>query len=215
LLPEGEASITRQGIRFEERYYTCDLALKEQWFVRAKERGAEKVLVSYDPRNVSRIYLRLDGGARLETCHLINPSDAFQNRDWYEVADELELRKQLNEASQTRKQGSQSEFHAQTDLIIKTAKKKALEVQENQSDRARLTGIRENRKNEREGERLNTSWLLGAGEPFDQQGILATPAQTETPTNHAPQNGETDYVPPSQPIDKLRKLRAKRLKNEK
>jgi hypothetical protein len=217
LLPEREASITHRGIRFEGRYYTCDLALNEQWFIGAKESGTKQVRVSHDPRNVSHIYLKLGNGRRIETCHLINPHGAFSGRDWYEVADELELRKQAQEASQTRKQHSQAEHHAQINVIIAEANKKTQEARSEvvQSDRALITGIRDNRRLEREVERINATWELGNAISSDQQSSTHIAVNTEQTTDQALLDRSTGYVPPPQPIAKLRKLRERRLPNGK
>ena len=38
LLRTTEASVTYRGIRFEGLFYSCDLALKEQWFIRSRKR---------------------------------------------------------------------------------------------------------------------------------------------------------------------------------
>jgi putative transposase len=217
LLPEGQASVTSQGIRFENRYYTCERALEEQWFVRARERGVGKILITHDPRNVSRIYFRSESSAGLETCYLINEGNAFHNRDWYEVADEVELRGQMQEAAQSRKQQSKAEYHARTELIIATAKKKTQEVRVEQSNRARVMGIRDNRQVERETERMNTAWLLGnkdsTDQSNDQSNVPTLTGEVEASPDQPQQNASNGYVPPAQPIDKLRKLRERKLQD--
>lgn len=40
LLPSESASVTRNGIYFKKLHYTCELALQEQWFVKARNSGA-------------------------------------------------------------------------------------------------------------------------------------------------------------------------------
>ncbi|MGH9851051.1 MAG: Mu transposase C-terminal domain-containing protein [Blastocatellia bacterium] len=104
LLPRKQAAITPQGIRFEpELYYTCELALREGWFARTGRRGASKIEVAYDPRSVDLIYLCLEGGRRLEVCHLTAASaKAFCGRDWHEVIDYSALEAQAKDAARTR-----------------------------------------------------------------------------------------------------------------
>src|SRR5690606_1372409 len=36
LLIQGEATVTASGIQFKGMHYGCDLAMKEQWFVKAR-----------------------------------------------------------------------------------------------------------------------------------------------------------------------------------
>lgn len=49
-LATGEAWVTPAGILFRDRYYSCRLALKEQWFARAQTAGLWPLAVLYDPK---------------------------------------------------------------------------------------------------------------------------------------------------------------------
>jgi hypothetical protein len=207
LLPEVEASVTQKGIYFANLYYTCDLAQQEQWFVRAGEKGNWKIRVAHDPRTRSRIYIRLDGGKRMETCYLLEADRTFRERDWYEAADEFELRKQRKETTQTRKQRSRSEFHASTNHVIELAKKLTNETRANMSDRTRVMGIRENRKLEREAECQANAWELGGEAP----AISTGDEQLKQVVGDSSARSKVAYVPPPQPTDKLRKMRERRM----
>lgn len=191
LLPEGEASVTQTGIYFAGLHYSCELADREQWFDRAGEKGSWKIRVAHDPRTRSRIYLRLDNGKRMETCHLLAKDDTFLDRDWYETQDEFERRAQKKAGAQTRHQRSRAEFHAATNEVVSQAENKNKEEGLEISDRARVSGIRTHRKDERDREREANAWELGS----DPKRV----SDTKLPT--------TGYVPPPQPTDKLRKMR--------
>ena len=121
LLPEAEASVTQTGISFANLKYSSELAQREQWFERAGEKGSWKIRVAHDPRTRNRIYLRLDGGKRIETCHLLPADKTFLDRNWYETMEEFELRKQKNEASRTRHHQSRARFHAATNQVVTAA----------------------------------------------------------------------------------------------
>ena len=56
LMPVADAIVTVHGIVFEGRYYDCAMALRENWFTRARD-GRFKVEVSYDKRDVDRIFV--------------------------------------------------------------------------------------------------------------------------------------------------------------
>jgi putative transposase len=71
LLPGGEATVTSRGIRFKGEFYTCRLAEEENWRFVARNRGAWKVTIAYDPRLPGIIYLRLNGTQSIP-CHLMN-----------------------------------------------------------------------------------------------------------------------------------------------
>lgn len=208
LLPEAEASVTEKGIRFAGLYYTCELAVQEQWFVRAGETGSWKIRIAHDPRTRGRIYLRLDNGKRMETCYLLEADKTFRERDWYEATDEFELCKLRKEAARTRKQRSRSEFHASTEQVIGQAKDKTGKARVDISDRARVTGIRESRRLERDTERRANAWQLGEDAPATS---LPDDALLGQAVNDTLGSRGTGYVPPSQPTDKLRRIRERRM----
>jgi putative transposase len=208
LLPRKQAAITPQGIRFErELYYTCELALREGWFTRAGRRGASKIEVAYDPRSVDLIYLCLEGGRRLEICHLTTASaKAFWGRDWHEVIDYSALEAQAKDAARTRFIRSEAEAHALQKQIVTEAIEKTLAARASagrQSKRARTRGIIANRELERQNERNQEGWRLGTKEP-----ALSPP----TPPN--PGDEEEGYVPPISKVSRIRELRDKEWNNK-
>ncbi|HEY6806137.1 MAG TPA: Mu transposase C-terminal domain-containing protein [Pyrinomonadaceae bacterium] len=196
LLPEAEASVTQNGISFASLKYSSELAQREQWFERAGENGSWKIRIAHDPRTRNRIYLRLDGGKRVETCHLLTADKTFLDRNWYETVDEFELQKQRAEHSLTRQHQSRARFHAATNQVVTKAQEQLAIARVDTSDRARVAGIRENRKHERQLERNANAWELGADpKPITPEPTLQISA----------------YVPPPQPTDKLRMMRQRRL----
>jgi putative transposase len=202
LLPRKQVSVTPRGIHFEgELYYTCDLGLRESWFDRARIRGNWKSEVAYDLRSMDQIYLSLDGGTRLEVCHLTSASKHLIGRDWHDVVDYFELEKQAEEAARTRKYQASANLHAQMKQIIAVATEKtqaALEAVGKQSKSARRRGIRSNRAAERENERTQSAWILGTGN-------TGVPAQA----SHSTKVPEEEYVPRSSKVEQIRALRNK------
>ena len=199
LLPEDEATVTQRGILFHDLHYSSELALNDQWGERAGEQGSWKIRVAHDPRTRARIYLRLDNGKTLETCYLVDRDRTFENCDWYETADEFALRKQKKELNRTRHHRSRAELNAATREVVAAANELNANAGSLPSKRAQLAGIRENRHIEREMERQTQAWELGPNRP--------TPSTAaEIPSSH--------YVPPPQPIEKLRKFRERMAHNE-
>lgn len=195
LLPEAEASVTQNGISFANLKYSNELAQREQWFERAGEKGSWKIRIAHDPRTRNRIYLRLDGGKRIETCHLLPADKTFLDRNWYETLDEFDLRKQRAEYSRTRQHQSRARFHAATNQVVAKAREQLAIARVDTSDRARVAGIRENRKHERQVERNANAWELGS----------------DPKPNTEPSLPVGGYVPPPQPTDKLRMMRQRRM----
>lgn len=204
LLPQEEASVTRYGILFRGLRYTCDLALREHWFVKARERGRWRVKIAYDPRKLDVIYLPLDEGQRLEPCYLNDSERTFQGRDWQETLDYFAVQKQASTLARSKEQQALAEFHAHVNQIVSSAQEQTKEASNGQSKRARLQGINENRKQERALERTTEAWDLA--EPEDASSPTAPVEQTE--------GAERRYIPPLRHLDKLRKARQERWDNE-
>ncbi len=204
LLPTKEASVTRQGILFQGLHYTCERGLREQWFVRARERGSWRIPVAYDPRRLDVIYLRLEQGRQMEPCPLHESDQTFQGQDWQDTLDYLELRKQAAESTRTRQQQADAELHAHIEQIVRPAQEQAADARQNQSKRSRLRGIQGNRKAERERERKAGAWQLAPEErslPLEEPSRESMPRAQDTP----------GYVPPPRPTDQLRRLRQEKL----
>jgi putative transposase len=70
LLPLETVTVTEKGIPFHGRHYSCETAIRENWFVR--DGKMRKVQIHQDPRNVDKLFLRLDNGRRYEECSLLD-----------------------------------------------------------------------------------------------------------------------------------------------
>jgi ATPase subunit of ABC transporter with duplicated ATPase domains len=123
--------------------------------------------------------------------------------------DYFEEQKQAQEIANTRQQQSKATFHAQLEHLVLEATEQTEKHQIGQSKRSRLKDIRENRKLERENERDAGAWKLGNEELPPQPGqVISLPSVPQSEDN------DDGYVAPPKPIDKLRKLREKKWKND-
>jgi putative transposase len=96
LLPGGEATVTRWGIRFKGELYTCERAEEENWRFLARNKGTWKEDIAYDPRIPEIIYLRPKDCSPSIPCRLINLDSIAVNSDLAEVEEYYE-RKQLED----------------------------------------------------------------------------------------------------------------------
>jgi hypothetical protein len=135
--------------------------------------------VARDPRNLSQIYLRLDNGARMEVCYLKDTEAAFRSRDFYEAADEFELRKVRSARSKGRTTQAAVDLHAELEAVVAQAKAQVPQDIAQLSNHARVGGIKQNRKLEKAHERQAKGWQLGPDHP--SQVSVAT-----TGPGHAP-----------------------------
>jgi len=196
LLPRRQASITARGIHFEaDLYYECDLALREGWFVNARQRGQSRIEIAFDPRTTEHIYLPLEGGTKLEVCHRTQASTNLPLLDYYDAMDYYALEEAAFQAGESRHLKSSASLRSIKETIVGEATEKtnaALAAAGHMSKRSRRAGIRENRAAEKEHERQKNKWSLGESVPSDN-GSVTTHEQPE-------------YVPPSSNLNRIDEL---------
>lgn len=185
LLPQSEASVTRQGIRFRKLHYTSPTAVEAGWFVKAGQSGRWKVRVSYDPRLVDWLYVWHDGGRQVEACTLVNNTkmQVFRGLDWDTVQAHASYQKGQQQAARTRQQQGRAVLNAHKDDVVQQAeaaqsgeKKKCKQVRD----------VIANRQDERTRQRQEDAWRLAEG--------------VEPEADDA----DEGYVPPAQYLDLLR-----------
>lgn len=207
LLPSADATVTRQGILFGDRLrYTCHLAVQEHWFIKAQSNGSWRVPIAYDPRRPQNIYLRLDGGRRLETCSFLPASKAFSKAVLEDVLDYSTLKKMDKQSAKFTQRQAKAKLNANIGQMRQEAAKQTNKAADGQTSRSRVRGIRDARKEERTENQQNEAWILGAQENKEllDQEITSYSTQQET---------DEEYVPAHNPIEKLRKSRDRRLIN--
>lgn len=185
LLPQDEATVTRQGIRFRKLYYICPTAVEAGWYVQAGQSGRWKVRVSYDPRLVDWLYLWHDGGRQVEACTLVDNTrmHVFRGLDWATVQTHASYQKGQQQAAQARQQQGRAILNAYKDDVVQQAE--AAQPGEKRK-RRQVREITANRQDERTRQRQEGAWRL------------ANAVQLET---HEADEG---YVPPAQYLDLLR-----------
>lgn len=192
LLPQGIASIARDGIRFQGLRYTCNLAETEGWFINARERGRQKITIAYDQRRVDAIYLRQDNHHQIVPCHLLPKFKPYRGLDWYDVLEHIALSKQRQKQAQTGQFQSGAAYQSRVAHIVQQAQSRQEQSFAKQSKAARLKGIRDNRREERRLERQEHPWQLGDAPPQDI-GYAASEEE------------EGGYIPEPHKIDLLRR----------
>nr|MBA3241241.1 DDE-type integrase/transposase/recombinase [Acidobacteriota bacterium] len=207
LLPRKMCSVTPRGIHFENNlYYTCDTAIREGWFSRARVSRNWRIEVAFDPRSTNCVYLRKDDGHALEQCRLTEASRTFRHQDLQDAQDFFALELQAMQASRSRTLQARVSLHARREQIVGEANEKtelAHRRAGHQSKASRLKGIRANRREERDARRESGAWHLGE-----------TDAATATVGDVVPFNGQSEapdegYVPEANRTDLFRKLRDK------
>ena len=149
LLPKGEASITKRGIQFDGRFYSCEQAEQEKWFDVARTQHTWKVTCAYDPRDAALIYISPTANTMPIECHLLD-------RDWmYEgyVGDEAAFVREADSTEAIVYDPTERFHRIQLDEFIEDTKREAKQLAKGSSPKSKATRIAEiqsNRKQEKE-----------------------------------------------------------------
>lgn len=150
LMPRDMATVTAQGIKFKNIYYGSEIALKEHWFEKARNKGSWKVDVCYDPRNMNYIYIPGSDNKSFEKCFLLKHEERYLDKSYEEI--EYLIEKEKIELRQKEEEELQSKVDLMSEIeeIVKEAKRNMEESSvATESKTKRIKGIKNNRKVEK------------------------------------------------------------------
>lgn len=180
LLPQAEARVTERGIRFKGVYYTCQTAVKDNWFSIARQKGTWAVKITYDPNCLDTIYVHKTESKSLEECER-NECDKNKFLGYSEIEID-EANNQFRALSTAAKEDSlQSQVNAQRNIraVANEAEKR------NGKEKKAVVNIRDNRKRaqaiERKAESEKRESIAGLT-GVNQQDIART-IPTQPPVN--------------------------------
>ncbi|WP_163528057.1 Mu transposase C-terminal domain-containing protein [Halobacillus ihumii] len=178
LLPQGQATVTYKGIKFKGMFYSCDRALKESWFPTARQKGSWKTTVSYDPRDMSTLYLLNGDQHTFETCYLLEHQKRYEHKTLEEIHYLIEHEKRMSDQANHGQLQKEVDFINDAEAIIKPAMKTAREQQSESTSKAQKTGdIKKHRKNEREIQRKEDVFSLSKDKKSNHRAADVVPFQ--------------------------------------
>ena len=175
LMPRETGSITEKGIYFKKLYYSCPEAREELWFERARKNGRYSVDISYDPRDMNKIYVWGKNSARPYECTLLDWEQRYSGKSQEEVEYEqfkkdFQIRKREREEKE-----SVINLNKTIDAIVDKAEKLTGSAS-GKTKTERLADIRENRKEEKEAIRKEEAFTASAEESIPKKEENTTPA---------------------------------------
>lgn len=161
VMPIGSARVTKEGIKFKNILYTCNLANTEGWFIKARNQGSWKIQVSYDPRNMNYIYIKSDKERTFEACVIKNSHKKYFNKSLAEI-EEIKSEQKILESKSVKKNLNYSiNLYKDIEGIVNEAKKETDKFKnKNESASKKVKNIRENKKEEKEAMRKKESFIL-------------------------------------------------------
>lgn len=149
LMPMDKASVTERGIRFKGMYYSCEKALKDLWFEKARAKGTYRVKIYYDPRDMGAILVENPTGTEVVRCELVEWEMKYAGKLLDEVWYEQEKEKLRNKELKVKELEAKINLGKQIESIVDSAEQKS--GADNAASKAeRIRNIRANRKNEKE-----------------------------------------------------------------
>lgn len=145
-LPEKKVSVTRQGFKYGELYYTCDRAEQENIFAVARTTGRWKLEARIDEEDTSYIYVRLDKHRAFEKCSLLDRSEmlgGLQTADVYYFQDWQKANNQRNKPTT-----KEVEAHERKKEITKAARQSKANAPPLATKKEGVTNIKERRREE-------------------------------------------------------------------
>ncbi|MBZ0094005.1 MAG: transposase family protein [Sulfuricella sp.] len=175
LLPVAEATVTVNGIRFQGDFYTCQKAVEERWFDRARQSGTWKVKISYDPRNVDEIYLHDNHvSMQFQTCTMTERSRAHRQMSIWEIGQQQQAEQQVSAKRQHRQQLASADLAAGIEDIVAGAVKLKGEPSA-ESAASRTKNIHTHRADEKEANRKTETFRFDSDKPAPAKGADILP----------------------------------------
>jgi hypothetical protein len=193
LMPRDKGVVTEHGIRFKTVYYTCQKAMDERWFDKARQDGRWNVELAYDPRCLDVVYLAgKEGKVSFERCTMTSRSRALRNVSIAEIEQQAQVD---SDAKANRKEYAsmrRMDLQASLEERVEQAKRKQGKPT-GESDRSRTREIRPNRAEEKTVRRKNEAFSPGQPviDPY-RSVAQVVPLRGKRPSADAP-----DYSMPS------------------
>jgi len=155
VMPTDKASVTEKGIRFKGLFYSSDRAIREAWFEKARSKKSWQVMVSYDPHNMSKLYIWNQDDKQYDVCYLLEWNRKYAGKNLNEiiyVQKEEAIKRKQYKHSETE---SKVNLNAEIDVIVAEAKELSAKLPD-KSKKERVSNIKENRKHERDTMQMET-----------------------------------------------------------
>lgn len=180
LMPRDVATVTFEGISFNGRLYSCDIAIKEAWYVKARVNKSWKVDISYDPRNMDNIYLHTKGDSLFEICSLLEHQERYKGKIFEEVEQLIDIERQNYREKEHFLLQEEINFFTKIEEIVEESVKLADQTQSSDITKSeKIRNIRGNRQIEKSLRREQESFQIGISEISEGENIIELPLTEE------------------------------------
>ena len=177
VMPADKGSVTEKGIRFRGLFYSCDKAVREFWFEKAREKKSWQVDISYDPRNMATIYVRNQGDTKFELCSLLDWNSKNAGKYLDEIIYEQRKKSIVGGHLKISETEAKVNLNAEIEAIVAEAQNMAKRMPR-KSNNERVSRIKENRREERDIIRAATT-ETDVTTAFPKQPDMSTKSMTD------------------------------------
>lgn len=117
-LPEAEASVTDQGIKFQGVYYTSPYAKKQKWYFKAKQFGVFNITVKWSRTSGDTIWFQSPENKVIAFKIKPDKSRRYQRQAWEAIAiRQTEYARERHDAKRKKAQSELEKDHKQRQLL--------------------------------------------------------------------------------------------------
>jgi hypothetical protein len=153
LLPSANATVTERGILCHGMLYSCERAVAEGWFERARRSRTWAVPVKTE-YITNTIYLAPPAVKQFEVCHLLDPEERYTNMRVEEAIDCLEYLRLSATDYSDRDERTRHALHARSNSVIQAATERKRVLRKSSSTKHGTKQIREHRVLDAQAERI-------------------------------------------------------------
>lgn len=163
LMPSASGLVTAKGIRFKGIIYLNERAIAEHWFETARAKGSYKINISYDPRNMSNVYIQCSEKTAFESCFLADWESKYNGKCLEEIQHQQALEKEMRSHNEKRELQSRIDLDVEIEKIVAEAEEMAKQTAIPNSKHERTAHIRENRNLEKQINRVTEAFTVDDG----------------------------------------------------
>ena len=181
LMPSSIASVTYKGIKFKNIYYSCDIAIKEHWFEKARQKGSWKVNIAFDERNMNNIYIKNNDNT-FEVCYLLEANKQYKNKSLYEIDYERVMLETRRLKHEHREKEQKINFYSKIESIVADAVTETNSACSDiiLSNKDKVSSIKVNRKVEKDLNREDERFSIGVNNSDKETSAI----RLDNATNH-------------------------------
>lgn len=161
VMPVEKATVTKEGIKFKNILYTCYTGESQNWFGEARDNGTWKINVSYDPRDMTYLYIKDEKNREFETCVIKESHKIYANKSLAEIELLRNEQKKLELKNEENNLNLSINLYKDIEDIISEAQEKNKKFEHKyESKSQKIKNISKNKKEEKNKIRQEEAFIL-------------------------------------------------------